>query len=374
MKSVATPQSELPHILIYGSVNSGKSTLFNLLVGQEYAVTSPIAGTTTDVLYKRIELPEVGPVVLGDTPGVGDTSPLGAQRMAATRVALRRADIVLVLQDEREESLDPQLEKDYPNAIFLLFKLDFSEEREALRERALELIAKTLKGRKTYQRQETLSGNLAKPGDLVLLLMPQDKAAPKGRLILPQVQMIRELLDKHCMVVAIQPEELGATLSKLRAMPDLVITDSSVFQGVEKQLPREVPLTSFSVLMSAYKGDLHRLVAGAKVLSQLPPNAHILIAEACSHVPTNEDIGRVKLPKLLRKKLGDELVITHVNGDDFPTDLSGYQLVIHCGACMMNRNHLLTRQEEATRQQVPMTNYGIAIAQLLGILDRVVLP
>ena len=186
--------------------------------------------------------------------------------------------------------------------------------------------------------------------------------------------MIRELLDKHCLVVSIQPEELGATLSKLRAMPDLVITDSSVFQEVEKQLPREVPLTSFSVLMSAYKGDIHRLVAGAKVLSQLPTNAHILIAEACSHVPTNEDIGRVKLPNLLRKKLGDELVITHVNGDDFPTDLNGYQLVIHCGACMMNRNHLLTRQEEATRQQVPMTNYGIAIAQLLGILDRVVLP
>ena len=370
MKSVATPQSELPHILIYGSVNSGKSTLFNLLVGQEYAVTSPMVGTTTDVLYKRIELPEVGPVVLGDTPGIGDTSPLGAQRMAATRVALRRADIVLVL----EESLDSQLEKDYPNAIFLLFKLDFSEEREALRERALELIAKTLKGRKTYQRQETLSGTLANLGDLVLLVMPQDKAAPKGRLILPQVQMMRELLDKHCMVIAIQPEELGTTLSKLRAMPDLVITDSSVFQEVEKQLPREVPLTSFSVLMSAYKGDIHRLVAGAKALVQLPPNAHILIAEACSHVPTNEDIGRVKLPKLLRKKLGDELVITHVNGDDFPTDLSGYQLVIHCGACMMNRNHLLTRQEEATRQQVPMTNYGIAIAQLLGILDRVVLP
>lgn len=373
MKSVATPQSELPHILIYGSVNSGKSTLFNLLVGQEYAVTSPIAGTTTDVLYKRIELPEVGPVVLGDTPGVGDSSPLGAQRMAATRVALRRADIVLVLQDEREEALDPQLVKDYPNAICLPFKLPFSEDREALREQAIELIAKTLKERKIC-RQETLSGTLAKPGDLVLLVMPQDKAAPKGRLILPQVQMIRELLDKHCLVVSIQPEELGATLSKLRAMPDLVITDSSVFQEVEKQLPREVPLTSFSVLMSAYKGDIHRLVAGAKVLSQLPPNAHILIAEACSHVPTNEDIGRVKLPKLLRKKLGDELVITHVNGDDFPTDLSGYQLVIHCGACMMNRNHLLTRQEEATRQQVPMTNYGIAIAQLLGILDRVVLP
>lgn len=372
MNSVSTPLSELPHILLYGVVNSGKSKLFNLLVGQEYAVTSPIAGTTTDVLYKRIELPEVGPVVLGDTPGIGDGSPLGEKRMAATRVALRRADIVLVLQSEGE-LLEPDLPKSYPNATFLPLKLSFEEEREAVRRRVIALITQVLKERPKH-RYESLTGSLAKRGDLVLLVMPQDSAAPKGRLILPQVQMIRELLDKHCMVMAIQPEELQTTFMKLKGLPDLVVTDSSLFQSVEAQLPSDVPLTSFSVLMSAYKGDIGQLVEGAKVLSELPPDAHILIAEACSHVPTNEDIGRVKLPKLLRQKLGDTLVISHVNGNDFPTDLSGYQLVIHCGACMMNRNHLLTRQAEAGRQQVPMTNYGIAIAQLLGILDRVVLP
>lgn len=368
--SGATPFGQLPHILLYGRVNSGKSTLFNSLLGEEYAVVSPVAGTTTDVVYKRMELPQVGAVVLMDTPGVSDCSELGAQRMATTKVALRRADVVVALLDVGEE-LDEELVKAYGHASFVPVRR--GGDRAQLRDEVIAKVTKALQER-GHGEDRTITGSLVQEGDLVLLVMPQDSAAPKGRLIQPQVLTIRELLDKRCTVVATQPAELVVSLSRLSGLPDLVITDSQVFGEVAKQIPEGVSLTSFSVLMSAYKGSIGELVEGAKVLGRLGEDATILIAEACSHIPTTEDIGRVKLPRLLRKKLGEGIVIEHVNGNEFPSDLSRYDVVIHCGACMFGRPYLLSRQSIAHGEGVPMTNYGIAIAQLLGILDRVALP
>lgn len=370
MKDMATPHGHLPHVLLYGAVNSGKSTLFNLLLHEEYSIVSPIAGTTTDVVYKRMELPQVGAVVLMDTPGVCDESELGAKRMAATQVALRRADVVVVLLEEGEE-LEAKLINEYPQAEFI--PIIRGGNKYALRDEVLSKVIKALQS-KGVGVERSITGSLAGSGDLVLLVTPQDEAAPKGRLIQPQVLTIRELLDKHCIVMTTQLEELASTLNKLSEMPDLVITDSQVFGEVAMQLPIEIPLTSFSVLMSAYKGSIKELVEGARVLNTLSEDACVLIAEACSHIPTNEDIGRVKLPHLLRKRLGDNIKIEHVNGNEFPNDLSRYDLVIHCGACMFNRPYLLSRQSIAIKERVPMTNYGIAIAQLLGILDRVALP
>lgn len=362
-------RGERPHIVLYGEVNSGKSTLFNLLIGQDVSVVSAIAGTTTDAVSKSIELPGVGPVVLIDTPGVCDDTPLGAQRMLATERALRQADIVLCTLPEGGE-VDTKLKEKYASAVFI--PLIASHDSPArLKEKVLSMIAQALA---PHTHEQTITGALAKVGDLVLLVMPQDKSAPKGRLILPQVQTIRELLDKGCQVLCTQPSEYTTALSKLTTLPDLVITDSQVFVEVEALTPQGVPLTSFSVLMSAYKGSLPELLEGARALGSLSSNARILIAEACSHAPTTEDIGRVKLPNLLWKKLGDGLDIVNVNGNDFPENLSGYDLIIHCGACMFNRQHLVNRQALAKGQSIPMTNYGIAIAQLVGILDRIALP
>lgn len=367
-------QGDRPHIVLYGAVNSGKSTLFNLLLGQQASVVSDIAGTTTDAVSKAVELPGVGAVVLVDTPGVGDDTLLGQKRMEATERALRRADVILCLLPEGAQ-VEERLQKQYPRAKVI--PLRFSKDRISpnsieRRDEVVSMIGEVLQAQKVEER--TITGSLAKSGDLVLLVMPQDKAAPKGRLILPQVQTIRELLDKGCQVLCLQPSEFMTALSRLSVLPNLVITDSQVFKEVEQMIPEGVPLTSFSVLMSAYKGSLPELLVGAEVLNSLNPDAHVLIAEACSHAPTTEDIGRVKLPMMLRKKYGERLVIDHVNGNDFPSDLTHYDLVIHCGACMFNRQHVLNRQEIATAQGVPMTNYGIAIAAIQGILTKIALP
>lgn len=364
------------HVVIYGSVNSGKSTLFNQLLGYHHTLTSDQEGTTTDVVSKAVELPGIGPIVLVDTPGMDDTSALGDQRMMATLRVMSKADIILYLLGEGELT-DPTLAKRYPRAsIIPIHSFRFNDTGGKTYicrvENVIEQLSTVVSKRANEER--TLTGNLVNPGSLVVLVMPQDEAAPKGRLILPQVQTIRELLDKRCQVICVQPGELSIVLARLNVLPDLIITDSQMFLEVEQQTPDGVPLTSFSVLMSAYKGSLPEFVEGAKALQHLKHDARILIAEACSHIPTNEDIGRVKLPRLLRKKLGNGIEIINVNGDDFPSDLSNYDIVIHCGACMFNRQYVLNRQDNAAKEQVPMTNYGMAIAQLLGILDRIVLP
>ena len=219
--------------------------------------------------------------------------------------------------------------------------------------------------------EQTITGNLVKEGDVVLLVMPQDIQAPKGRLILPQVQTIRELLDRKCLVMSCTTDKLGDTLRALASPPQLIITDSQVFQTVYQQKPAESCLTSFSVLFAGYKGDIHYYVESAAAIDSLTEQSHVLIAEACTHAPLTEDIGRVKLPRLLRKRIGERLKIDIVSGNDFPEDLSGYNLIIHCGACMFNRKYVLSRIGQAKTQKVPMTNYGIAIAHLSGILDKI---
>ena len=391
--------SERKRIVLIGLVNSGKSTLFNRLLRQERSLVSDQAGTTTDSVEKLFELPSVGPVLLVDTPGLADDTPLGAERQRVTQQALRSADLVLYLLS-CEESLDTPiiatLRKSSVPTLPIVGRADLAEQSSWLEQQEeiarsfghapltlrqdddesldtlLETIKRTL--RNESEPEPSLLGNLCETGDLVLLVMPQDSAAPAGRLILPQVQTIRALLDRGCHALCVTPEQLPAALSQLAAPPQLIITDSQVFAIVEPLVPEGCRLTSFSILMSAQRGDLERLVAGANTIGQLTPSSLLLIAEACTHAPEGEDIGTVKLPRLLRKRIGETLSIEHVSGRDFPEDLTPYDLVIHCGACMFNRRMLVARQDLATAQQVPMTNYGLAIAYLTGILDKVTLP
>lgn len=391
--------SERKRLLLVGQVNSGKSTLFNCLLRQERSLVSDQAGTTTDSVEKLFELPSVGPVLLVDTPGLADDTALGAERQRVTQQALRSADLVLYLLS-REKSLDTPIitalrkanvptlpiiaRADLPEQSSWLERqeeitqcfdhapLTLRQDNEESLDTLLEEIKRTL--RDESEPEPSLLGNLCETGDLVLLVMPQDSAAPAGRLILPQVQTIRALLDRGCHALCVTPEQLPAALSQLAASPHLIITDSQVFASVEPLVPEGCRLTSFSILMSAQRGDLERLVAGASAIGRLTPSSRLLIAEACTHAPEGEDIGTVKLPRLLRKRIGETLTIEHVSGRDFPEDLTHYDLVIHCGACMFNRRMLVSRQDLAMAQQVPMTNYGLAIAYLTGILDKVTLP
>lgn len=391
--------SERKRLLLVGQVNSGKSTLFNRLLRQERSLVSDQAGTTTDSVEKLFELPSVGPVLLVDTPGLADDTALGAERQRVTQQALRSADLVLYLLS-REKSLDTPilaaLRKTNVPTLPIIARADLPEQSSWLErqeeitqcfghtpftlrqddEESLDTLLESIKLtlRDESEPELSLLGNLCETGDLVLLVMPQDSAAPAGRLILPQVQTIRALLDRGCHALCVTPGQLPAALSQLAASPHLIITDSQVFASVEPLVPEGCRLTSFSILMSAQRGDLERLVAGASAIGRLTPSSRLLIAEACTHAPEGEDIGTVKLPRLLRKRIGETLTIEHVSGRDFPEDLTPYDLVIHCGACMFNRRMLVSRQDLATAQQVPMTNYGLAIAYLTGILDKVTLP
>lgn len=391
--------SERKRLLLVGQVNSGKSTLFNRLLRQERSLVSDQAGTTTDSVEKLFELPSVGPVLLVDTPGLADDTGLGAERQRVTQQALRSADLVLYLLS-REKSLDTPiiaaLRKANVPTLPIIARADLLEQSAWLErqeeivqcfghapltlrqddEESLDTLLESIKLtlRDESEPEPSLLGNLCETGDLVLLVMPQDSAAPAGRLILPQVQTIRALLDRGCHVLCVTPEQLPAALSQLAAPPQLIITDSQVFATVEPLVPKGCRLTSFSILMSAQRGDLERLVAGANAIGRLTPSSRLLIAEACTHAPEGEDIGTVKLPRLLRKRIGETLTIEHVSGRDFPEDLTHYDLVIHCGSCMFNRRMLVSRQDLAMAQQVPMTNYGLAIAYLTGILDKVTLP
>ena len=395
MTSVA--RSNRYHIAIFGRRNAGKSSLVNCIAGQAVSIVSDVAGTTTDTVWKSIELPGVGAAVIADTAGFDDAGELGAMRVDAARRVLARADVAILLLGEYDG--DASLEKEWLAQIreqqlplvLVAGKCDKEGSAERMTAWQKELCgdvipfsAVTGEGRDAllariawlYVQDDNLDDithSLVKSGDVVVLVMPQDASAPKGRIIQPQVQTLRNLLDKHCIPLCCAPEELPQLLQSLVAPPQLIITDSQVFAMVEKLTPPETKLTSFSVLMARHKGDIDAFRSGAKVLLALPPTARVLIAEACSHIPQNEDIGRVKLPRLLRSKLGDGLQIDVVGGNDFPDDLVGYDIVIHCGACMFNRRTVLSRVRQAKTQGVPITNYGIAIAALSGILDRVVL-
>ena len=394
MTSVA--RSNRYHIAIFGRRNAGKSSLVNCIAGQDVSIVSDVAGTTTDTVWKNIELPGVGAAVIADTAGFDDAGELGSMRVDAARKVLGQVDVAILLLGEYdgdaalEKQWLAQINEQQLPVIVVAGKCDNdgSAERIIAWQKALgcdvvPFSAVTGEGREALLERiarqyiqddnlDDITHSLVKAGDVVVLVMPQDASAPKGRIIQPQVQTLRNLLDKHCIPLCCAPEELPQLLQSLVAAPQLIITDSQVFAQVEKMTPPGTRLTSFSVLMARHKGDIDAFRNGARALLALQPVARVLIAEACSHIPQNEDIGRVKLPRLLRKKLGEGLKIDVVGGNDFPEDLTGYDIVIHCGACMFNRRTVLSRVRRAKAQGVPITNYGIAIAALNGILDRVV--
>ena len=393
MNLVHTPNANRLHIALFGKRNSGKSSLINALTGQDTALVSDTPGTTTDSVQKAMEIHGIGPCLFIDTPGFDDEGELGNRRIERTWKAVEKTDIALLLcagGSSAEETGEPdfteelhwleQLKAKNIPTILLINKADIRKNTASLAIRIKETFgsqpipvsAKEKTGVELIRQaileklpedfdQQSITGSLVTEGDLVLLVMPQDIQAPKGRLILPQVQTMRELLDKKCLIMSCTTDKLRETLQALSRPPKLIITDSQVFKTVYEQKPEESRLTSFSVLFAGYKGDIRYYVKSASAIGSLTESSRVLIAEACTHAPLSEDIGRVKLPHLLRKRIGEKLSI----------DLTPYSLVIHCGACMFNRKYVLSRIERARLQNVPMTNYGVAIAFLNGILNQI---
>ena len=412
----STPSASRLHIGIFGKVNSGKSTLINAFTGQDVSIVSDIAGTTTDVVTKAMEIAPLGPCVLIDTAGFDDTTMLGAARKERTRLAAEKCDIAVLLFSETSFNATTEDDLSYEKEWYSYFvqnkipvlmvvntvnlsadntsEKDTSVEkskklnrlvekiREITKEEPVIINAKSGTGidslkealvRKTPEDFEAsfITGNLIQEDDVVMLVMPQDAQAPKGRLILPQVQTIRELLDRKCIVMSVTPDKMSQALEQLKNPPKLIITDSQVFKTVYELKPEESMLTSFSVLFAAYKGDLPYYIEGAKAIDRLTENSKVLIAECCTHAPLSEDIGRVKIPNMLRKRFGEGLSVDVVSGTDFPKDLREYDLIIQCGGCMFNRRYVLSRVNRAKEQAVLMTNYGVTIAHLTGILDDI---
>lgn len=393
MSLTNTPNANRLHIALFGRRNSGKSSLINALTGQDTALVSDTPGTTTDPVTKAMEVHGIGACLFIDTPGFDDEGELGEMRISRTLAAIEKTDIALMICEGNDSEelrwIELLKERNIP-IILLLNKIDIRENAAQLAAqiekeyhlRPLLVSAKHQTGIEQIHQtileklpadfgQQSITGELIAENDLVLLVMPQDIQAPKGRLILPQVQTIRELLDKKCLVMSCTTDKLPETLRALSRPPKLIITDSQVFPTVYELKPEESKLTSFSVLFAGYKGDIHYYVESAAAIDTLTESSRVLIAEACTHAPLSEDIGRVKLPRLLRNRIGEKLQIDIVAGTDFPHDLSPYALIIHCGACMFNRKYVLSRIERARRQSIPMTNYGVALAHLTGILDRI---
>lgn len=389
-----TPRSNRIHIGIFGKRNSGKSSLINALTGQEIAVVSDFAGTTTDPVYKAMEIHGLGACVFIDTAGLDDEGELGALRIKQTMRAMERTDIALIVciddQIDQELQWSKWLKEKNTPILWILNKADLHADSEQIARRIekrcgqmpLIVSARNREGMEEIRRSmigqfpdETMErgivGRLVSAGDVVMLVMPQDIQAPKGRLILPQVQTIRELLDRKCLVMSCTTENITSMFQALVEPPKLIITDSQVFKTVYELKPEASRLTSFSVLFAQYKGDIDYYIEGANAISQLTEKSKVLIAEACTHAPLTEDIGRVKIPRMLRKRIGEGLQIDMVSGTDFPEDLSSYDLVIHCGACMFNRKYVLNRVAQARNQHIPMTNYGVVIAYINGILDKI---
>ena len=391
------PQSERVHIALFGRRNVGKSSLINALTGQQVALVSDVAGTTTDPVVKSMEILPLGPCVLIDTAGFDDSGKVGELRTRRTHEVIKQADIALLVTDG--SSLDDEAawatllkQADVPY-VAVLNKADLVEEVpstllddiakrlgaeviavSALQGTGLDQLRQTLAALVPEGGKQSLTGDLVQAGDTVLLVMPQDPQAPKGRLILPQVQTLRDLMDKRCIAICCTTEDIDNTLAALKEPPHLIITDSQVFDIVEKKKPEGTLLTSFSVLMAAHKGDIRFFVRSAMAIDRLTEQSRVLIAEACTHAPLAEDIGREKIPRMLRQRVGQGLTIDIVAGKDFPDDVTSYDLVIHCGACMFNRKFMLSRVMQCRRQGTPMTNYGITIAHIKGILGKVSLP
>lgn len=387
-----TPSANRIHIGFFGKRNSGKSSLINVFVNQDVSIVSNVAGTTTDPVYKAMEIQGIGPCVLIDTAGFDDIGDLGNLRNEKTKKISEKIDLAIIIFSDNisaELSWYQHFKDKHIPIIPVISKIDLEINEEIIddikksiqcqpilistktKQGITELKNKIIQNIPNDYEKESIIGNLVNSGDLILLVMPQDIQAPKGRLILPQVQVIRELLDKKCIPVATTIDTLLETLTKLNQVPDLVITDSQVFRYVYQNIPKNCKLTSFSVLMAGYKGDLSYYIESVNKLKKIDKNAKILIAECCSHIPTNEDIGRIKIPRMLKQRY---LItnIDHVNGNDFPDDLTKYDLIIICGGCMFNRRHIISRVEQAKRQNVPMTNYGILLAYVNDILDKIV--
>lgn len=389
-----TPRSNRTHIALFGKRNSGKSSLINAITGQEVSVVSDVAGTTTDPVYKSMEIHGIGPCVYIDTAGFDDEGELGNLRVKQTLKATERTDIAIMVctDDNIEEELRWQKVLTAKNTpvIWVLNKADILDNKtetalaiekkcgskpviaSTLTKEGIDEIRKALIENQPDNSSEiSIVGNLAGENDTVLLVMPQDIQAPKGRLILPQVQTLRELLDKKCLVMSCTTDKLEAMLKAMVNPPKLIITDSQVFKTVFELKPKESILTSFSVLFAKHKGDIDYFVEGARTIGKLNNNSKVLIAEACTHAPLTEDIGREKIPAMLRKRFGNDIHIDIVSGHDFPENLDGYDLVIHCGACMFNRKFMMSRVAKAKEQNIPMTNYGVTIAYIQGILDYI---
>ncbi len=382
-----TPRANRLHITFLGRTNSGKSTVVNNLASQEVSIVSAQKGTTTDPVFKAMELLPIGPVVLVDTAGFSDDTALGQKRMEKTLEAIKKTDLAVLVvastQNEfsEEEKYIKLLKKENVKTVLLLNVFD--------REKDLPFDLPTLKidGKNPDEMGKlkkfiienapsdfeipSLTSHLVKKGDLVILVAPQDIEAPKGRLILPQVQTIRDLLDNNCKTMVIKPDDLEETLSLLKEPPALVIVDSQVFKAVDEILPKGIPLTSFSVLMSRNKGNIDVFKEGAKTLSSLKAGDRVLIMESCTHHSLPDDIARGKLPKLLTKFVGGELEIDFFAGQGFPKNISDYKLILHCGGCMLNRKNMLSKISDAENYGVPITNFGMAIAYMNGIFERI---
>ena len=391
------PRSERLHIALFGRRNAGKSSLINALTGQQTALVSDVPGTTTDPVMKSMEILPLGPCVLIDTAGFDDSGKVGDLRTERTREVIKQTDIAILVTDgsslEDEATWAALLKQANVPFVTVLNKVDLLEEVpstlledmakrlgcdvvpvSAINGTGLDTLRNTLARLMPESEKQSLTGDLAHPGDTVLLVMPQDPQAPKGRLILPQVQTLRDLMDKRCIAICCTTDDIDSTLAALKEPPRLIITDSQVFDIVEKKKPEESLLTSFSVLMAAHKGDIRFFVRSAMAIDRMTEQSRVLIAEACTHAPLAEDIGREKIPRMLRQRVGQGLTVDIVAGKDFPEDVTSYDLVIHCGGCMFNRKFMLSRVDQCRRQGTPMTNYGITIAHLKGILGKVSLP
>ena len=386
-----TPLANRIHIGIFGRRNAGKSSIINAMTGQSLAIVSDVAGTTTDPVLKAMELLPLGPVVIIDTPGLDDVGELGLMRVQKAYQILNKTDIALVVIDgtvgitEEDKRIIERIKAKNIPYLIVKNKADLYEETEEPGENMISVSAAT--GKNIYELKETLGrlpqkdeenrkiiGDILAPNDLVILVVPIDSAAPKGRLILPQQQTIRDILEAGAVAMVTRDTELADTLKNLGKKPRMVITDSQIFRTVSQIVPEDVELTSFSILMARYKGDLEENVRGARALESLKNGDKVLISEGCTHNRQCEDIGTVKLPRWIQEYTGKELEFRFTGGTEFPHDLSEFAMVVHCGGCMLNEREMKYRLSCAEDQQIPMTNYGICIAYLNGILERSIRP
>lgn len=377
------------HIGFFGRVNSGKSSLINAFADRDISIVSSKEGTTTDPVYKSMEIKSLGPCLLMDTPGIIDNTELAEKRLKRTEDVILKTDIAVIVISDTETKDEKNLIKSFKDTpiIVVINKIDILSDSEikkikddfknysivevsALKKLGLDLFLEELLKFKP-EREEKLFDGMVKEKDLVLLVIPQDIAAPKNRLILPQVQSIRELLDKNSIVTMVKLEELSDVLLLLNKNPDLIVADSSVFLEVYEKKPKDVKLTSFSILFAKLKGDIGEYVSGASAIKNLKEDSKILIAECCTHAPAEEDIGRIKIPNMIKKKFGENIKVDVSSGSVFPDNISDYDLIIQCGGCMLNSKNIKNRIKIAKEKSIPITNYGIAIAYFKGILDKI---